>query len=60
LHDIAQDWKIDRLVQHCFGDKKAENHALTFITLEAIGQARIQKNVDAELVRVTAASFRKG
>ena len=58
--DIAPQWNIERLLSHCFSDKKAEARSLTFIALDAIGSARVIKNVDAELVRVVMASFMKG
>ena len=57
--DIAADLHADAVVAHCYADKKTEGGALTFIVLDAIGQARVQKNVDAELAHVNAAVYMK-
>ncbi len=44
------NWNAQMLTQHCYGDKKASNAQLNFITLRQIGEAQISKNIDATLV----------
>ena len=58
--EVMPEWNVEALLAHCFSDKKAERRSLTFIVLDAIGAARVVKQVDAELVRVVIASFMKG
>lgn len=57
--DVRKDWDVERIMRHCYSDKKAEGGALTFIVLDAIGAARVIKQVDADLARVVAASYMK-
>jgi 3-dehydroquinate synthase len=44
-------FSADRLLQHMAHDKKASAGRLTFILLDAIGRAAIEKNVDPDTVR---------
>jgi 3-dehydroquinate synthase len=39
-------WKIERLIQHLYKDKKVENRKLTFILLEEIGKSVIRKEIN--------------
>lgn len=57
--DVRTDWDVERLMRHCFSDKKAEGGALTFVILDTIGAARVVKQVDSDLARVVAASYMK-
>ncbi len=58
-HDIQKNWDGGKLVSHCLSDKKAEGGALTFVILDAVGKARVVKQVDSELAHVVAASYMK-
>lgn len=55
--DIRADWNIDALMDHMVADKKAESGTMTFIVLQALGQAMVQKNVDAFTVREVLNEF---
>lgn len=55
--DIRADWNVDALMEHMAVDKKAEDGALNFIVLKQLGQAAMQKRVDAALVRAVLAGF---
>ncbi len=55
--DIRGEWNVDALCEHFYADKKAEGGALTFIVLEALGQARVSKAVDAALARRVVEAF---
>lgn len=57
--DVQKKWDVNKLMAHCFSDKKAEGGALTFVVLDAIGKAQVVKQVDSELARVVAASYMK-
>jgi 3-dehydroquinate synthase len=43
---IRKNWERKNLISHLFKDKKNENRNLTFILLEKIGKARIEKSVN--------------
>lgn len=55
--DVAADWSVEGIARHFAADKKAENGALTFIVLDAVGSARVAKDVDPALAREVVASF---
>ncbi len=55
--DVEQEWDVDQIASHFSEDKKAESGALTFIVLDAIGKARVVKNVDAGMAREIVASY---
>ena len=55
--DIAHAWDARRIAAHFAGDKKAENGALTFVLLDAVGSARVVKNVDAAMAEAVVASY---
>jgi 3-dehydroquinate synthetase len=56
--DIAHDWNAKRIASHFAADKKAEGGALTFVVLDALGRARVAKQVDAVLaLRVVEAAL---
>ena len=57
LHDINHDWTVDGICQHFSKDKKAEGGKLTFIVLEALGKARVQKDVDPDVARSVVEAF---
>ncbi len=58
--EVAQAWDAGKIAGHFVEDKKAEDGALTFVVLDAIGDARVAKNVDAALARDVVASFLAG
>lgn len=45
-HQIRENWNQENLTRHLFKDKKHENNNLTFILLQKIGDALINKKVD--------------
>lgn len=53
LQDIEADWTVETIARHFASDKKTESGALTFIVLDAIGKARVAKQVDPALARAT-------
>ena len=55
--DVPHDWAAENIVHHFAGDKKAEQGALTFVVLDAVGKARVVKGVDAALARDVTQSF---
>ncbi|MBN8542721.1 MAG: 3-dehydroquinate synthase [Alphaproteobacteria bacterium] len=55
--DIRKDWDVARIVSHFASDKKAEAGTLTFIVLDALGKARVQKDVDAVLASEVVKEF---
>lgn len=55
--DVADTWDAERLMHHMAGDKKAEDGKLTFIVLDAVGQARVVKDVDADVARAVVHAF---
>ena len=55
--DVAHDWNAEAIASHFAGDKKAENGALTFVVLDAVGKARVAKGVDAGLAYKTVHSL---
>ena len=54
---MRDKWSEDNLVKHLFKDKKHENGKLTFILLNAIGDAFIEKNVGLEKFTKTLSEF---
>jgi 3-dehydroquinate synthase len=60
LSETGHAWQVEGITRHFVRDKKAEAGALTFIVLEAIGQARILKNVPPELARAVVAEMLEG
>jgi len=50
-------WNADAISSHFSEDKKAEAGKLTFIILDALGDARVAKHVDAAMARDVVASF---
>ena len=57
--DVVHDWDAKAIAAHFGDDKKAENGALTFVVLKALGDAAVVKNVDAGLALDVVASFLK-
>ncbi|MFZ4541414.1 MAG: 3-dehydroquinate synthase [Rickettsiales bacterium] len=55
--DVAMRFDADKIAAHFSADKKAESGSLTFVVLDAIGKARVAKNVDAKLGRDVVASY---
>jgi 3-dehydroquinate synthase len=55
--DIRKEWNAERIASHFASDKKAEAGALTFIVLDALGSARVEKGVDPKLVLEVVASY---
>ncbi|MFZ4125639.1 MAG: 3-dehydroquinate synthase [Rickettsiales bacterium] len=55
--DIRPDWDAARIASHFASDKKAENGALTFIVLDALGKARVEKDVDPTLALEVVKEF---
>lgn len=53
LKDIQADWTVEMIARHFASDKKTESGALTFIVLDAIGKARVAKQVDPAFARAT-------
>ncbi|MEJ0009787.1 MAG: 3-dehydroquinate synthase [Alphaproteobacteria bacterium] len=51
LSDVDFRWNTDGICSHFAQDKKAEGGALAFVVLDAIGKARVLKNVDPALAR---------
>lgn len=59
LRDVAHNWNAVGIAGHFGDDKKAESGALTFVVLDALGKARVVKNVDAALAHGVVESFLK-
>jgi 3-dehydroquinate synthase len=59
LHDFGDNyvWDAEQLTQYCYGDKKASDGALTFVVLERIGAAIVQKRVNPRLVQSVFAEY---
>jgi 3-dehydroquinate synthase len=57
LRDVATPWNADAIAAHFSDDKKAEGGTLTFIVLDAIGRARVAKNVEPTLALGVVASY---
>lgn len=57
--DVAHEWNAARIASHFAGDKKAEDGKLTFVTLKALGDAMVTKQVDPALAFAVVASFLK-
>jgi 3-dehydroquinate synthase len=55
--DVAHDWNAERIAAHFASDKKTENGALTFVLLDAVGAARVVKDVDASLALKTVTHY---
>jgi 3-dehydroquinate synthase len=53
MSDLQADvvWDAGALTHACYGDKKASDGGLTFVILRAIGDATVQKGVDAARVQ---------
>jgi 3-dehydroquinate synthase len=49
LSELQADvvWDVELLTHACYGDKKASDGGLTFVTLRAVGDAVVSKGVDA-------------
>lgn len=47
----GMEWNVDAICSHFASDKKTEDGKLTFILLDKIGQAVVQKDVDADLAK---------
>lgn len=58
--DIRNHWDAPRIVAHFASDKKTENGALTFIVLETLGKARVEKSVNATLALEVVKEFVDG
>ena len=58
--DVAHAWNAKAIASHFAGDKKAEDGALTFVVLDAVGKARVAKGVDAALALRVTQSFLEG
>jgi 3-dehydroquinate synthase len=56
-HPRTSDDHASMLTHYCYGDKKASGGALTFIVLERIGAAMVQKNIDPALVQRVFAEY---
>lgn len=50
-------WRAVRIATHFASDKKAEGGALTFVVLQAIGQAAVAKKVDPQLALDVVESY---
>jgi 3-dehydroquinate synthase len=57
--DIRKDWDAEKIASHFASDKKAEQGALTFIVLDELGKARVEKGVDPKLALDVVTSFTK-
>lgn len=54
--DVGVAWNLDAITSHFIQDKKAEAGTLTFIVLDAIGKARVARDVDPALARAAVAA----
>lgn len=52
-------WDANNVAEHFAGDKKTESGKLNFVVLEALGNARVQKNVDPSLALAVVNEFLK-
>lgn len=59
-HTIRKAWDQERLLQHCFADKKAEHQRLTFVLPRNLGRCEVVKAVPADAVREVLADWLKG
>lgn len=57
LKDINHPWDAAKIASHFSEDKKAEDGKLTFIVLDAIGKARVAKDVDAAMALDIVTSY---
>lgn len=57
--DIRKDWNAEKIASHFASDKKAEHGSLTFIVLDELGKARVEKGVDPKLALDVVTSFTK-
>jgi 3-dehydroquinate synthase len=55
--DVAAKWDAQTLMHHMAGDKKAEDGKLTFIVLDAVGKARVVKDVPKEIAQNVVNAF---
>jgi 3-dehydroquinate synthase len=60
LKETGHPWQAEKIAAHFMSDKKTENGALTFIVLDDVGRARIQKNVAPELAGAVVAEMVEG
>ncbi len=56
--DAAQAWDAATLTGYCYQDKKASGGKTTFIVLDAIGQARIERNVMDDHIEMIFEEYR--
>lgn len=54
---IRKDWDAQALMAHMKSDKKAEDGALTFVLMRAVGEAFVQKSVESAMVHSVLTSF---
>ena len=54
---IDHPWTVKGIARHFASDKKAEDGALTFVILEALGKAQVKKSVDPLLAEAVVQSF---
>ncbi|MFM9890741.1 MAG: 3-dehydroquinate synthase [Rickettsiales bacterium] len=57
LSDIAAKWDAQAIAHHFAGDKKTEGGQLNFVVLEALGQARVERNVQPILAQNVVDEF---
>lgn len=55
--DIRAQWDAQKIASHFASDKKAEAGALTFIVLDGLGKARVEKGVDPSLALQVVKEF---
>lgn len=55
--DVKQDWRAANIALHFASDKKAEGGALTFVVLQALGNAAVAKKVDPQLAHDVVESY---
>ncbi len=60
LKDLSEEvtWDAGELTDYCYQDKKADSGALTFVTLRAIGDAIVDKQVDAGRIEAIFREYR--
>lgn len=56
-HALHEAWNQERLLRHCFADKKAEHQRLTFVLPRALGDCTVVKAVPADAVREALADW---
>lgn len=55
--DVKTEWRAARIATHFASDKKAEGGALTFVVLQAVGNAAVAKKVDPRLALDVVESY---